>query len=190
MNADTIGPIEYRTATTLEVRHNQRTIDMIAVPYNEQTEVLRRGRWVTESFDPQAFAGVDGDVTVNRAHDIERPLGRVTAFHPKDVRGLRVELRVARTRDGDEVLELADEGLLSPSVGFGTLPGGELWSADRRTLKITRAKLHHIGLTGDPAYQGAKVLAVRSADEPIPRLPTPNLDRLRLEILVERAGLT
>lgn len=186
-----IGPIEYRSATTLEVRHAQRMIDMIAVPYDESTEVLRRGRWVTESFDPQAFTGVDGDVTVNRGHDLEQPLGRVTSFHPKDPRGLRVELRVARTRDGDDVLELADEGLLSPSVGFAALPGGEQWTVDRRAVRITRAKLFHIGLTGDPAYKGAKVLAVRSNDEPPPgRVPTPNLDRLRLEMLVERAHLT
>lgn len=190
MNDETCGPIEYRTATMLEVRHGQRMIDMLAVPYNESTEVLRRGRLVTESFDPLAFAGVAGDVTVNRAHDRERPLGRVTAFHPNDPRGLRVELRVSRTADGDDVLELADDGLLSPSVGFATLPGGEQWSADRRVLRITRAQLDHIGLTGAPAYKGAKVLAVRQADEPLARVSTPNLDRLRLEMLVERSGLT
>lgn len=190
MSDEMIGPIEYRTATTLEVRHAQRMIDMIAVPYNESAEVIRRGRLVTESVDPQAFAGVDGDVTVNRAHDREHPVGRVTSFHPNDPRGLRVELRISRTADGDDILELADDGLLSPSVGFGVLPGGEQWSADRRTVRVTRAKLYHIGMTGDPAYKGAKVLAVRSADDPPLRVPTPNLDRLRLEILVERAGLT
>ena len=50
-----IGQIEYRKASTLEVRHAQRTIEMIAVPYNEDTEVLRADRFVTESVDPDAL---------------------------------------------------------------------------------------------------------------------------------------
>ena len=55
---DERGPVEFRSVAELEVRHAQRTIELIAVPYNEETEVLRRGRWVTESVDPEAFAGV------------------------------------------------------------------------------------------------------------------------------------
>jgi len=185
-----IEHVEYRTAsTTLEVRHAQRMIDLIAVPYDEPTEVLRRGRWVTESVDPQAFAGVHGDVTVNRSHDLENPLGRVAAFHPGDPRGLRAELRISRTSSGDDVLELAADGLLSPSIGFSPLPGGEEWTHDRSRVRVTRAKLVHIALTGDPAYKGARVLAVRSADETPTRVPTPNLDRIRLEILASRAGV-
>jgi HK97 family phage prohead protease len=179
--------IEYRTASTIEVRHAQRVIDLIAVPYNEPTDVLRRGRWVTESVDPEAFSGVHGDVTVNRAHDLEAPLGRVATFHPNDPRGLRAELRISRTAAGDDVLELAADGLLSPSIGFQ--PINEEWSANRSAVKVTRAKLVHIALTGDPAYKGAKVLAVRSADEAPARVPTPNLDRIRLEILAAKAGV-
>ena len=184
-----IETVEYRTAsTTLEVRHAQRIIDLIAVPYDEPTQVLRRGRWVTETVDPQAFTGVHGDVTVNRAHDLEAPLGRVASYHPNDPRGLRAELRISRTREGDDVLELAADGLLSPSIGFAPLPGGEEWTHDRSAVKVTRAKLVHIALTGDPAYRGAKVLAVRSTDAAPTRVATPNLDRLRLETLASAAG--
>jgi HK97 family phage prohead protease len=182
-----VSDIEYRTANTLEVRHAQRVIDLIAVPYNEATDVLRRGRWVVESVDPDAFAGVHGDVTVNRAHDLESPLGRVSSFHPNDPRGLRAELRISRTAAGDDVLELAADGLLAPSIGFQSL--GEEWSTDRSAVKVTKAKLVHIALTGDPAYKGAKVLAVRTAAEALPRVPTPNLDRVRLEMLATAAGI-
>jgi HK97 family phage prohead protease len=181
------APVEYRTAATLEVRHAQRIIDLIAVPYNEPTDVLRRGRWVSESVDPDAFTGVHGDVTVNRAHDLEAPLGRVSAFHPNDPRGLRAELRISRTASGDDVLELAADGLLSPSIGFRPLT--EDWNHDRSAVKVTRAQLVHIALTGDPAYKGAKVLAVRTADDRPPRVATPNLDRIRLEMLALRAGI-
>ena len=181
-----MNEIEYRKAATVEVRHAQRIIDLIAVPYNETTEVLRRGKWVTESIDPQAFTGVGGDVTVNRAHDPENPLGRVIQFHPKDPRGLRTELKISRTAAGDDVLELADDGLLSASVGFRSV--AEDWNPDRTAVKVTRAQLVHIALTGDPAYTGAKVLAVRSAhDQPLTL--TPNLDRLRLEMLARRHGM-
>ena len=32
--------VEYRTASHVEVRHAERVIDMIAVPYNEKAEVF------------------------------------------------------------------------------------------------------------------------------------------------------
>jgi HK97 family phage prohead protease len=184
--------IEYRKASTVEVRHAERVIDMIAAPYNEEAEVFlrRQQRWVIEEFAPSAFIGVSGSVFVNRAHDAERPVGRVLKFHPGDVRGLRTEIRVARTSEGDDILELADEGLLSPSVGFTVPPGGERWSEDRRKRTVIKAAVEHIALTGDPAYRGAKVLEVRSDPDLAPvRVPTPNLDRIRLEQLVAGSGM-
>lgn len=183
--------IEYRKASTLEVRHAQRIIDLIAVPYGEKAEVFlrRQQRWIIEEFDPGAFNGVSGSVLVNRAHDPERPVGRVVKFHPGDPRGLRTEIRVARTAEGDDILELADDGLLSSSVGFMVPAGGEQWSSDRRSRKVTSAIVEHIALTGDPAYKGAQVLDVRTAPEAPVRTATPNLDRIRLERLAEAAGM-
>ena len=186
-----LGDIEYRSASTMEVRHSERVIDLIAAPYNEPAEVFlaRQQRWVTESFVPGAFNGVGGEVLVNRAHDVERPIGRAFKFHPNDERGLRTEIRVAKTREGDDVLEYAEERLLAASVGFAVLPGGEQWSLDRRQRQVTKARVAHIALTGDPAYTGAQVLAVRSAplagesEAPErPRVPTPNLDQVLLEM--------
>jgi HK97 family phage prohead protease len=181
--------LEYRRAGTLEVRHPERTIDLIAVPYDEETRVLTpSGRWVLETVAPGSFHGVSNEVRVNRAHDLEQPLGRVVKLYPNDPRGLRAEIRVAKTLAGDEVLELADDELLGASVGFRPLPGGEEYSADRTRRRITKAFLGHIALTGDPAYLGAKVLAVRTADDPPPKAATPNLDRIRFEMLAERSG--
>jgi HK97 family phage prohead protease len=181
-----VNEIEYRTATTIGVNHEQRIVEVLAVPYNETTEVMRRGKWVTESVDPGAFIGAKGEVTteiitVNRAHDLERPIGRVRDLHPGDPRGLRSELKISRTRDGDDALVQAEDGLLSASIGF--VPIGELWTLDRSAVKVTKARLVHIALTGDPAYKGAKVLAVRSADEaPTQPVLTPNLDWLLLDM--------
>jgi len=185
--------IEYRAAQTLDVHYPERVIELIAVPYDEEADVIVRGRPCKESVAPGAFAGVIGAVSVNRAHDVERPLGKVIKFHPGDPRGLRTELRITpRLAEGDDVLALAADGLLSPSVGFSILPGGEQWSVDRRSRRVTRARLVHIGLTGDPAYTGAKVLDVRTVGRADggQRTPTPNLDRIRLELAAERAGMT
>jgi HK97 family phage prohead protease len=184
--------IEYRSVTTLEVRHPERIIDVLAAPYNEPARVFlpRQQRYVTERFAPGAFSGVTGDVLVNRAHDAERPVGRVVKFHPTEERGLRTEIRIARTTEGDDILELANERLLAASVGFGVLPGGEQYTTDRSSRTITKAKLVHVALTGDPAYLGAQVLDVRHdgvlLDAGIQRTPTPNLDRVLLELRMER----
>ena len=180
--------IYLRTAATLEVRHPERVVDLLAAPYDQDANVMHRGRWIVETIAPGAFNGVAGDVFVNRAHDRERPLGRVVRFHPNDRRGLRAELRISKTREGDEVLELADDGLLSASVGMQ--PILEEYSADGARRRITRARLDHVALTGNPAYVGARVLAVRNVDtEPVARIPTPNLDRVRLEARLEAAGM-
>jgi HK97 family phage prohead protease len=190
--------LEYRSvATALEVRHPDRVIELIAAPYEEEARVFlpRLQRWVVETFARGAFAGVGGRVTVNKAHDVEAPLGYARAFHPNDPRGLVAELRIASTSAGNDALELAAEGLLGASVGFGVLPGGEEYTEGRSRRRITKAKVAHIALTGDPAYTGAQVLAVRSHAGNIAegvlldagvRVPTPNLDRILLELRLER----
>jgi HK97 family phage prohead protease len=174
--------IEYRRAGTMEVRYPERMIDLIAVPYDEPTRVVHQGRWITETVAPGSFTGVEGEVRVNRAHDLERPLGKVVRLHPNDARGLRAEIRVSKTAGGDEVLELAADELLGASIGFAPLAGGEAYTNDRTARRITKARLAHIALTGDPAYEGAKVLSVRKTpDELGVRSPTPLLDAILLE---------
>ena len=58
-----------------------------------------------------------------------------TSFKPRDDRGLVAEIGPLRpTRDGDDALELAADGLLGASIGFAVLhPGDEKWSVDRRS---------------------------------------------------------
>jgi len=192
-------PLEYRTATgALEVRFPERIIELVAVPYNEETLVPeRRGssRFVRESIAPGAFAGVEkraNRVKVNRAHDLEAVLGRAVALHPDRDEGLVAELRISKGPTGDDILELAADGALDASVAFAPFPGGEQWLENRTARRITKAYLGHIALTGDPAYEGAQVLDVRRrAPEPAPvRVATPNLDRILLERHARAHGLT
>lgn len=186
-------PLEYRKAGAMSVRHPERIIELVAVPYDEEALVPYRGRYIRETIAPGAFDGVErraNRVKVNLAHDVEAVLGRAVALHPERPQGLVAELRISRTPKGDDMLELAADGAIDASVGFAPMPGGESYNAERTVRRITRAYLGHIALTGDPAYEGANVLAVRSAAAvtPVVVAPTPNLDRLALERLARAHG--
>jgi HK97 family phage prohead protease len=144
-----------------------RTLVGPVLPWGVEARVLGRGRLVTETFERGALAGTDP--------------GRVpfTATHPRDTGtlpiGVTVELeerddaawgawRVSKTALGDEVLELARDGVpLGLSVGFAEVPGGSRWSADRSRVVRTRAELDHVAVVRVPAYQGAGVAGVRAA---------------------------
>ena len=118
---------------------------VVAVPYDEETRVPYRGRWVVETIAPGAFDGVErraNRVKVNLAHEVEAVLGRAVALRPSDPRGLVAELRISKTPKGDDVLELAADGALDASIGFAPMPGGEQWLDGGRTRRrITRAYL-------------------------------------------------
>jgi HK97 family phage prohead protease len=170
-------------AADLHVREDGdgRTLVGALLPWGVEAKVLDRGRIVVETFQRGALADVD---------PARVPL---TATHPKDNQqlpiGVTVELRdqadalhgawrVSKTALGDEVLELARDGVpLGLSVGFVELPGGNRWSADRKRVTRTRAALDHVAVVRVPAYQGAAVAGVRAADGPRPALPLAALAR-------------
>jgi HK97 family phage prohead protease len=81
--------------------------------------------------------------------------------------------RVSKAALGDEVLELARDGVpLGLSIGFLEVPGGSRWTADRRRGTRTRAALDHVAVVRVPAYEGAGVMGVRSGES---ARPTPAL---------------
>jgi HK97 family phage prohead protease len=155
--------IEYRSAQQVDVSAPQRTLDVIVMPWETPTVVHHKGRRVHEICSHGAFDTIDrggGRVKVNRDHDFTKPLGRATAFDPRHTEGLWARLRIAKTRDGDEALELAREQVLDVSAGFGVYENGEIWpSAGVR--RLTNVWLDHIALVSNPAYADARVLAVR-----------------------------
>jgi len=146
-----------------------RTLVGPLLPWGTEARVLDRGRLVVETFERGALADVD---------PARVPL---TARHPRDAQelpiGVTTELderadaawgtwRVSKTSLGDEVLELARDGVpLGLSVGFVELPGGSRWSPDRRRVTRTRAALDHVAVVRVPAYAGAGIESVRSAEE-------------------------
>lgn len=175
--------IEFRTVTDLEVRYADRTIELVAIPYDTDAIVEVRGRVVIESVSPGSFEGVErraNRVKVNRDHDLTRTIGRAVALHPSRTEGLVTELRIAKTALGDETLALAEDYALEASVGFAAMRGGEQWLEQGGRRRVTRAFLDHIALVPEGAYNG-QVLSVRAADQPSegPRIETPNLDEIR-----------
>jgi phage head maturation protease len=146
-----------------------RTLEGPLLPWGVEAVVLDRGRRVTEVFERGAL------------HDVDPARVPLTATHPRDAGTLPIGVtlaideraeaawgswRVSKTALGDEVLELARDGVpLGLSVGFMEVPGGSRWSPDRRRVTRTRAALDHIAVVRRAAYVGAEVAAVRSAED-------------------------
>ena len=184
MSEQPTGELEYRQAQLVGVSFPERMIELIVAPYEEETLVAHKGRMVTEIFSRGSFDGIErraNRVRVNRDHQLERTVGRAIAFHPSRDEGLVAEVRIAQTMLGDETLALADDEILDASAGFLPMPGGEHWES-RTRRRIAKAWLGHIAMTPDPAYDGARVLAVRHAENAEPGA-NPNLEQLEIERL-------
>jgi HK97 family phage prohead protease len=185
--------IEYRDASLSSVSFPKRTIEMIVMPYEQETIVEHRGRFVREVVSRGAFDGLQnrpGRVQLNRDHDLLQVCGRAISFRPSNQAGLVAEVRVSNTVLGTETLELANDGILGASAGFALMdrPGAEEWP-EKDLRRLNKLHLDHIAMTPIPAYEGAQVLAVRSdppdAAERLPAPPggivvaRPNLEQVR-----------
>ena len=176
------APLEYREASLVGVNFAQRTVEVVAVPYEEEALIEYRGETWRESFLRGAFDGIEGRpgrIRANRDHDKTKTVGKALAFWPSRQEGLVAEIRIGQTHLGDETLALASEDMLSVSAGFGVPGSGQI--LERPFRRIKKAFLDHLAFVESPAYQGAKVLSVRSGGEPVnvaelPQLVTPHLD--------------
>jgi HK97 family phage prohead protease len=177
-----------RDAQLVGVSFPGRTIELVVMPYDTPADVPWEGRRVKETIARGAFAGIErraNRVRVNRDHSLERTIGRATALHPGRDEGLVAEVKIANTELGSETLELAADGCLDASAGFLPFEGGMRWTGPD-AYTITRAWLGHIALTPQPAYEDAKVLAVRGGVQ-VQVSATPNLDEWRQRIAADRA---
>lgn len=180
-----LAPVEFRSTSDFSVNWPQRTIELVAMPYDSDAVAVVRGRTIIESCAPGAYAGVErraNRVKVNRDHDLQRTVGRAVALHPSRTEGLVTELRIAKTELGDETLALADDQSLEASVGFAVMPGGERWLEGRNRRRLERLFLDHIGMVPEGAYEPVGAIAVRGAAVELHSEPvsTPNLDEIRL----------
>lgn len=177
-------PVENRSVGQLtDVDKRQRLVDVIVLPYEQEGEVFHRGELWREKFTRGAFDGIEnhaGRVRVNREHVKGATVGKVVSFDPKHTDGLLGRIKVVNSAEGDQVLALAEEDMVSISAGFVARPSDVLVDRRSKLRTVMRAFLDHVSFVEDPAYEGAKVLAVREgyqaqASDAGP-LVTPNLD--------------
>lgn len=179
------GNVEHRSSTLQDIDTRQRLIDIIAVPYDQETDVVWRGDVWHESFDRKAFDGIEshvGRVQVNREHVKGDTVGKVVAADPSHKDGLFARVKIYKTPRGNETLTLAEEGGTFPSIGWRLNRLSDQLT-DRRTMsrRVLRAFWDHQAFVEDPAYEGAGVLAVRAGQSGLvvaekPLQPTPALD--------------
>lgn len=177
-------PVEIRSATLKSVDFEDRIIQLLVVPYDEEAVVEYRGKMLVETVAPGAFDGIETreeHVSANRDHQYERTFGKVVAYRTGESAGLVADVYASDTPLGDETLRLAADGVLKPSVGMLVRRADQIISNGKRRIK--RAFLDHVSLVPNPAYRGAGVLAVRQeqrlpAEEQPPSAPTPNLDKV------------
>lgn len=161
-----MAEVEHRASSVADVNVRQRLIDIIAVPYDEEADVVWRGDVWHESFDRKAFDGVEshaGRVQVNREHVKGDTVGKVVLADPSHRDGLFARIKIYNTPRGDETLTLAEEGGTFPSIGW-RLNRMSDHRLERRSMtrRVLRAFWDHQAFVEDPAYEGAGVLAVRA----------------------------
>ena len=125
-----------------------------------QTESFARG-----SFD-KSVAERGTQVALYQQHAVQDtlPVGRAVAWDNTPA-GLVGDFRMSRTQRADEVLTLAEDGDVSGlSVGFRAIRSRtEVRDGKPHVVRI-EAALDHVGFVATPAYDEARVLAVREYD--------------------------
>lgn len=169
--------IEYRNAATGAVDFEERTIEVIAVPYGQEIDVEVQGKQMREVMEPGVLRDIDpskSHITVNRDHSYERTVGKIIELRHDDPRGAIAVTKISSTSLGDETLQLAHDGILRASVAAAINRSGmEIRNGLRRVFRI--AMLDHVAMLPNAAYKGATVLAVRSAPE-VSDVEMPNLE--------------
>ena len=174
----------HRAFADLEIRaaSDGRTISGVAVPFDRATDV---GGY-RESFTRGAFARTIAEKGAGRVKALAQhatgvlPIGRASLLR-EDPGGLYAELRISRTQLGDEVLALVEDGALD-GLSIGFVPLRSSHNASTGVLERTEVRLDEISVVAFPAYDGARVAAIRST-------PQQQHDLIQLDIIRRRAAL-
>lgn len=145
-----------------------RNLEARIVPYNTVATVSDGGPTYKEMFLPGAFgpqlrAANRVDVLLNFEHrqSIGDVVGRGTSLRDEND-GLYGSFRVLDHADGDKALELVNAGVLGGmSVEFAAVRSRTVDGVVQRQS----ARIRNVALCRSPAYEDARVLAVRQADE-------------------------
>lgn len=162
--------MEKRTFTLNELRSvddaNPRRIRGVAVVYDQPADV--GGKW-SETIASGALTRSlreSRDIKARFEHrDLLGSTINNTLRLTDTPEGLAVEIDVAETRAGDDVLALVSRGdIRGMSFGFLPAPGGQTWARDggKLTRSLTDIDLYEVTITDSPVFTGTSV-SLRSA---------------------------
>jgi len=164
MSEDMDGQVIHREfAADLSASGDGRTLDLRVVPYNTPATVRDFGgepyeeMWMPGVFDKQKNAA--NRVLVNFEHEqgISGIVGRGTELRSEDD-GFHGSFRMLSSQDADKALELVNEDVLT-GVSLEAIPQKSV--REDGVVKRVKAHLINVALCRTPAYEDARVLAVR-----------------------------
>ena len=144
-----------------------RTITGLAVPFETETEIIPGFR------EKIARGAINLDTMPALFYRHSEPIGVITAMSEQPD-GLMIEARVSDTALGRDAATLARDGAIkSLSIGFFEREYTDSTTEDGATLRTqTAIDLREVSLVPIPAYEDAKITAVREAQTPT--TPTTN----------------
>lgn len=137
----------------------KRTLVGYAAVFNIDADI---GGWWTERIAPGAFAEtISGDVRALVDHDMGRVIGRTksgTLRLAEDSKGLRVEIDIPNTTDGNDLWELVERGDIS-GMSFGFSVTKQSWdeTIDPPTRTIEAVDLFEVSAVAWPAYDDTEI---------------------------------
>lgn len=138
---------------------DKRTLVGYAAVFNSDADI--GGYWI-ERISPGAFAGtLGGDVLALVGHDHNRVVGRTKAGTlrlQEDLRGLRVEIDVPNTTDGNDLWVLVERGDIT-GMSFGFVVTKQSWdeTIDPPVRTIHAVDLREVSATAFPAYDDTTI---------------------------------
>jgi HK97 family phage prohead protease len=148
-----------QVAETFAVNAEKRTISGLLMPWNQ----VGRSGFTSYKFAPGSLQwGNVSRVKLFRDHDYSQPLGVATSLSANDD-GLHAKFKVARNAAGDELLGLAQDGIidgLSAGIDFGQDGDWQPDPTDESVRYVRRATLREGSATALPAFDNARVTSV------------------------------
>lgn len=161
---------QFQTEFRLVAESDGRTIGGIAVPYNEISYLVPNAggeRFVPGSLTKTSkdlMASTRKQLKIFKSHEHRTAIGFATLLNPEHPDGLYMEARIADTAEGNAALNEIREGVLdSFSIGFRAIRD----TYENGVRVIQEAALLEVSLVPYPAYDGAQLMTVREAYEPI-----------------------
>lgn len=145
------------------VNREKRTISGLLVPWNK----VARSGYAKWSFGKDSLTWAEESrVKLNREHNRRESVGVATRLQ-STAAGLDGSFKVARGAQGDEVLSLAEDGVLDGfSIEVDFADDGTSWARDpddEMVRMVKSGRLAAVAITASPAFDDARVSSVAAS---------------------------